>query len=65
MRFIVIALLIAIVLSLASALLFVYRDSGQSADRAVKALTLRVALSVLLFLVLIGGHYFGWISGHL
>lgn len=65
MRFIVIALLIAIVVSLASALLFVYRDSGQSADRAVKALTLRVTLSVLLFLVLIGGHYFGWIPGHL
>jgi hypothetical protein len=65
MRFLVIALLIAIVISLAGALLFVYRDRGQSADRAVKALTLRVALSIALFLVLIGGHYFGWIPGHL
>lgn len=65
MRFLVIALLIAIVVSLASALLFVYRDRGKKADRAVKALTLRVALSIALFLVLIGGHYFGWITGHL
>ena len=65
MRFLVIALLIAIIVSLASALLFVYRDSGQSADRAVKALTLRVGLSIALFLLLIGGHYFGWIPEHL
>jgi len=65
MRFLVIALLIAIVVSLAGALMFVYRDRGQSADRAVKALTLRVALSVALFLVLIGGHYLGLITGHL
>lgn len=65
MRLLVIALLIAIVASLAGALLFVYRDSGKSSERAVKALTLRVALSVALFLVLIGGYYFGWIPGHL
>jgi hypothetical protein len=65
MRFLVIALLIAIIVSLAGALLFVYRDSGQSANRAAKALTLRVGLSIVLFLLLIGGHYFGWITGHL
>jgi hypothetical protein len=65
MRLIVIALLIAIVASLAGALIFVYRDSGTGADRAAKALTLRVALSITLFLVLLGGYYFGWIPGHL
>ena len=60
-----IVLLVAILVSLASALVFVYRDRGSDSTRAVKALTLRVALSLALFLVLIGGHYFGLIRGHL
>ncbi len=65
MRYVVILLLIAILVSLGSALLPVFRDDPQNARRAVKALTWRVALSVLLFVLLMGGHYFGWITGHL
>lgn len=66
MRFIVIGLLVAIVISLGSALVFIFRDQGEDyKERGVKALTLRVALSVILFALLIGGQYFGWIGQRL
>lgn len=58
MRFVVIAFLVIIVLSLGSAMFYLIRDKGKS-DRTVKALTVRVALSVSLFLLLMIGHYFG------
>ncbi len=58
MRYVVIAVLVLIVASLASALFFVMRDRSNS-TRAVKALALRVGLSVALFLFLMGGYYFG------
>jgi succinate dehydrogenase/fumarate reductase cytochrome b subunit len=58
MKLVVIAFLIVIVASLASALIYLIRDKGQS-DRTVKALTVRVALSVTLFLLLMIGYYFG------
>jgi hypothetical protein len=62
---IVVYLLIALILaSLASALVFVFRDRSGS-KRAVKALALRVALSVALFMFLIAGFYFGFIPGKL
>ena len=51
-RFLVVLALIAIVGSLASAAVFLIRDKSQS-KRVVRALTLRVGLSVVLFLVLI------------
>jgi len=62
MKLVVIAFLIVIVASLASALIHLIRDKGQS-DRTVKALTVRVALSVTLFLLLMIGYYFGIIPG--
>ena len=58
MRFVVIAFLVIILLSLGSAMFYLIRDKGKS-DRTVKALTVRVALSVTPFLLLILGHYFG------
>jgi len=58
MRIIVIAFIITILLSLGSAMFYLIRDKGKS-DRTVKALTVRVALSVTLFLLLMLGHYFG------
>jgi len=64
MRYVVIAVFVLIVASLASALVFVYRDEGGS-KRAVKALTLRVALSMGLFLALMGAYLLGWIPGRL
>lgn len=57
-RIIIIAFLLIIVGSLASALYFLVKDKGQS-DRTLKALTLRVSLSVGLFLLLMAGFYFG------
>ncbi len=53
MHIIVALLLITIVASLGSALVFIYRDQGQGKTRAVKALSLRVGLSFVLFALLI------------
>jgi hypothetical protein len=64
MRYVVIAMLLAIVGSLASAAVFMFRDRGQS-KRMVKALALRVGLSVTLFLMLMASYYFGLIPGRL
>ena len=61
MRYFVIFVLLCIVASLFSALFFMFRDKGDS-RRMVKALTLRVALSVSLFLMLMGMYYFGLIG---
>jgi hypothetical protein len=60
MRIFIIILLFAVIASLFSGLYFVYKDKGSS-NRAVISLTIRVALSVLVFLILIGSYYFGWI----
>jgi len=57
-RIIVIAFLLIILGSLASALIFLVKDKGQS-ERTVKALTVRISLSLLLFLLLMAGFYFG------
>jgi len=64
MRIIVILFLIAIVGSLASALYFLVTDRGGS-NRTVKALAVRVGLSLALFLLLMAGYYFGLIPGKL
>lgn len=58
MRIIVIAILVLIVGSLGSALWFLIRDKGTS-ERTVKALTVRISLSIGLFLLLMAGYYFG------
>lgn len=57
-RIIIIVFLLLIVGSLVSALYYLVKDKGGS-DRTVKALTVRVALSVTLFLLLMAGFYFG------
>ena len=57
-------MLILIVASLGSALFFVFQDRSDS-KRAVKALALRVGLSLGLFLILMAGFYFGFIPGRL
>jgi len=57
MRFLVIAVLVLIVGSLGSALWFLIRDKGSS-ESTVKALTVRISLSIALFLLLMAGYYF-------
>ena len=59
MRYVVIAMLVLIVASLGSAIFFMMHDRSGS-KRMVKALAIRVGLSVLLFLFLMAGYYFGW-----
>lgn len=60
MKILVVGLLILVIVSLFSGLFFMYRDKGNS-RRMVNALTFRIALSIIIFLVLIGGYYFGLI----
>jgi len=60
MKIIIVLFLVVIVGSLASALLYLVRDKGGS-DRTVKALTVRIGLSVALFVLLMLGYYFGLI----
>jgi hypothetical protein len=64
MKILVILFAIFIVASLFSALYFLVKDKGQG-ERTVRALTVRVALSVLLFALLMLGYHFGFITGKL
>jgi uncharacterized membrane protein (DUF373 family) len=64
MKIIVILFLVFIVGSLFSALYFLVRDKGQG-TRTVKALTVRVTLSVILFALLMLGIYTGLITDKL
>ncbi len=64
MKILVILFAIFIVASLFSALFFLIKDKGQG-ERTVRALTVRVALSVVLFALLMLGYHFGIITGRL
>jgi Protein of unknown function (DUF2909) len=64
MRYVVIVFLLAIVASLGSAIFFMMRDRGGS-TRMVKALAIRVGLSVGLFAALMLGYWLGWFPGRL
>lgn len=60
MRILALLFIVFILASLASALYYLIKDKGQT-DRTVKMLTLRVVLSLVLFILLMGGYYFGFI----
>jgi hypothetical protein len=62
MRWVVIAALVLIVASLFTSLFYVYKDRGTGSKRAVKALTVRVALSVGVFLLIMIAYKLGWIG---
>jgi len=61
MRIIIVLALIGIVLSLGSALFYLIRDKGRT-NRTVNALTIRVGISVALFLFILFSYWMGWIS---
>ena len=61
MRFVVLLFLAVILLSLFSGLYYVWKDRGTS-TRAVKALTVRVILSVVLFALLVLGYQLGFLT---
>ena len=60
MRFIVLVFVAFILFSLFSALYFLIKDKGSS-TRTVKALTIRVVLSIVLFVLLVLSFHFGFI----
>jgi hypothetical protein len=59
----VVIVLLIILFSLGSGLVFLVQDKGRS-DRTVKALTVRIALSLGLFILLILAYAFGLIAPH-
>ncbi|HUL40497.1 MAG TPA: twin transmembrane helix small protein [Burkholderiales bacterium] len=60
MRIIVFLFIAIILISLGSALYYLIKDKGKS-ERTVKALTVRITFSIVLFLILMLGFYFGLI----
>jgi hypothetical protein len=62
-QFIVIACLIGIVISLGMGLFHLVNDKGES-KRMVRALTVRIVLSVALFVFLLLAWWQGWIHPH-
>ena len=61
MKIIVVAALIAVVVSLFSALYYLYRDKGHG-TRMVRMLAIRVALSIGLVAFLVLSYFMGWIG---
>ena len=60
MKIVILLFLLVIVGSLGSALFYLVRDKGNS-TRTVKSLSIRVGLSVTLFVMLMLAYYFGLI----
>ncbi len=61
MRYVVVVMLLIIIGSLASAMVFLMKDKGKS-SRTVYALSVRIGLSVVLFLLILFAHQMGWIQ---
>jgi Protein of unknown function (DUF2909) len=61
MRYVVIIAFVLIIASLTSALVFMMKDRGKS-DRTVRALALRVGLSISLFAFILIAYKLGWIQ---
>jgi uncharacterized membrane-anchored protein len=62
-KIIVVLFLFAIIGSLGSGLYYLVRDKGSS-DRTVRALTVRISLSVLLFILLMVAYATGLLQPH-
>lgn len=60
---IVIFILFLVISSLFTALYSMIKDKGQS-DRTVKMLTMRIAMSIGLLILLLVGYQLGWIAPH-
>jgi hypothetical protein len=60
-KIVVVLVLFVIIASLFSALYFLAKDKD-GGERTVKALTLRIGLSITLFVLLLLGYYFGLIG---
>ncbi|MGD2083137.1 MAG: twin transmembrane helix small protein [Chromatiales bacterium] len=62
-KIIIVLFLLAIIASLGSGLFYLIQDKGSS-DRTVRALTVRISLSVALFVLLILGYLTGVLEPH-
>jgi hypothetical protein len=62
-KVLVVLLLLGILGSLFSGLFYIYRDRGTGV-RTARALTVRIGLSISLFLMLLAGFCFGFIPGY-
>ena len=63
-RLFILAGLLAIVVSLGSALVQLVRNKGESSLKMARALTIRIGLSILLFVLLLVAWQLGWIQPH-
>jgi len=61
MKYVVFALLAAIVISLGTGLFYLRREDADS-PKMLRALEIRVGLSLALILFLIGSYFLGWIT---
>jgi hypothetical protein len=62
-KYLIVAVLIAIVVSLGMGLFFLLTDKGES-KRMVHSLTVRIGLSLVLFVLLFIAWYFGLLQPH-
>ncbi len=62
-KIIIIGLLLIILFSLGTALFSMLKNEPES-NRTVKALTVRVALSIALLILIMVGYSMGWITPH-
>ncbi|MCU7931839.1 MAG: twin transmembrane helix small protein [Candidatus Thiodiazotropha sp. (ex Codakia rugifera)] len=61
----VLLVLLFILFSLFQGMYYMAKDDGRNnSTRVVRALTIRVALSLLLFFILMAGYYFGLLQPH-
>jgi uncharacterized BrkB/YihY/UPF0761 family membrane protein len=63
-KILIVAVLFGIILSLGSGLFHLVKDSEGQSKKMVNALTVRIALSVLLFILLFIAWYMGLITPH-
>ena len=61
MKYLIYVLLAAIVVSLGTGLFYLRREDADS-PKMLRALQMRVALSLVLIVVLIAAYFFGWIE---
>ena len=60
MRILVLFLVFLMLASLFSGLFFLYKDKS-GGDRMVKALTLRIGIAIVIFVILMASYYFGFV----
>ena len=62
MKILIAVLLVMVLISLFSGLFFMYKDKDNNAGRTLKALKIRIGLSITIFLIVMASHYVGYIK---